>query len=282
MRDVLAELLTKTPAKKDAFRGGDAMTKQGFKTGYHEAFLTTDMAYHLSQRTPGGNGLSVMPGYHSSQVKTHAIQEKNVESVLSAGDGARFDTTRTILSGPNGTVAGHPGSEVGQTNKNLAHDLLREQSIRVLKDPQMTPAAIGVVSAATSIYSMAPGVLASKAEGAHNLKDGAAKDTWEVDRNEAKLRLAASNASLSPPEQDSVRQHMQRFVTEVGGNRGLLGASPSSPLRVTSRKTMSNAIAGGDYEFPTNVPSPSKLPPSTTDPRMTNLYVTETLRSTKW
>jgi hypothetical protein len=279
--EVVAQLLATQRIAKSSFRFPSNATNHGFSSGYHEAFVVTDMTDKLSNRTQSGTGISAMPVITDGYWKKHSgrtFPERNLSPILQAGDGARTDTARTILSGPNGAVAGHAGSGVSTTGQPDAHDLLRDHSMRVLSDPHMTPAAAGVLAAATTVFSMAPGVLASQAHGAGNLKDTAAKGTWEDDRNEAKERLAVAHNSLSSPERAMVRKHMTPLVIAIGGNRMLDPVQPSSPRRVRHSAT-GGAISGGGYDVSSPITgSPSKGLPAATDPRQIAQYVSEPFR----
>jgi hypothetical protein len=279
--EVVTRVIARQSLHKGGFRFASNLTTRGIKSGYHEAAVVTDMTDILSRRIAASAMVSNMPTEPDGYWKTHSgvtIHEPNVASLMAAGDGARTDTARTILSGPNGVVTGHSGSGVDTTGQSGAHDLLRDQMMRVVKDSTLSSDAIAVVSAATAVYSMAPGVLASTAGNAAMLKDQAARTTWERDRNEAKRRVAAAFAPLPQQQKKYVINHMQKFSAVIGGGRHLEVERPSSPFREEDGLAGA-AIKGGGYVTQTNtstVPT-LELPPSP-DPRTVTLYATEPFR----
>ncbi|THF63697.1 hypothetical protein E6C76_14000 [Pseudothauera nasutitermitis] len=279
--DIVDRIVKRAKIGKGAFRFPSNPTMHGFSSGYHEAFVVTDMTDVISRRSQVSSGRSAMPQISSGYWQKHsgtAFPEANVSALLHAGDGARTDTARTILSGPGGKVAGHSGSGIDTTGQAAAHDVLRDQAMRALGDPHMTPRAFGVLAAATTLFSMAPGELASKAGNAARLKDQRARFSWEDDRNEAKERLAVAHASLPPAEQARVMHHMGRFAAEIGGGRKLEVSRPSSPRR-QRQGTVGAPIQGGGYDpFSSTSGAPSIGLAPHADPQTTSLYVTEPFR----
>jgi hypothetical protein len=282
--DVVSSVVKRKTISEGSFRVASNPTKDGFSSGYHEAFVVTDMTPKLAQRTlvppqpptttaPSGPPvpplptLSKMPAMSSGfwkQYSGKSFPEKNVEALVQLGDGARTDTARTILSAPKGGVAGHSGSGVYTGNQPQAHDLVRTQAMNVLSDPLMTPEAATVIASATMVYSIAPGELASKATGASKLKAKKAKDTWEDDRNQAKERVEAMRSSLSSSDQAVVEKHMDTFVSSLGDSgRKREGSRATSPLRERSAPTSTRPIQGGGYEASLTITgNPSEAPPT--------------------
>jgi hypothetical protein len=278
-RSVVEDVVASRPIAKGAFRYPSNPTRQGFSSGYHEAFVVTDMTAKLQKRSRS-KSLSIMPLMEDASWKHFSrtqFPERNLQPLMEAGDGARTDTARTILSGPNGAVAGHSGSGVRSTGQAGAHDLLRVASMAALQDAAMTPGAMAVTAAAGVVYTMAPGQLASKAEGAAKLKDQGARATWEADRNQMKERLAQANAALKPAEQAVVRKHVQALAKMVGGPRKLDPDEPSSPRRGTAGASGA-AIAGGGYDGSKIGGGASKAPPVSGSARDITQYVSEPFR----
>ncbi|WP_457282552.1 hypothetical protein [Polaromonas sp. P5_D5] len=265
---------------KGAFRYASNPTSHGISSGYHEAFVVTDMTPKLQKRVKHAKGMSAMPAMEEASWKafSHAtFPESNIRPMMEAGDGARTDTARTILSGPGGSVAGHSGSGVRSTGQAAAHDMLRAASMAALQDTEMTPAAMAVTAAAATVLTMAPGALASRAEGAEKLKDKRALGTWEDDRNQAKERLAQVYGALKPAEKAVVRRHLQALAISVGGTRTLDPAQPSSPRRSTALEA-GNAVAGGGYDGSQIGGKASKAPPASGSARDITQYVSEPFR----
>lgn len=280
--EVTSRVVSRKPVKKGAFRFQSNPTKEGVSSGYHEAFVVTDAVDQLSRRTKSSGGFAKMPSSSSGYWKKHSnkkIIEKNVKAALEASDGARTDTARTIITGPGGKGAGHSGSGVSTTGQAHAHDLLRDQSMRSLTEPKMTPPAQAVIAANTTLWSMAPGVVASQTSGAAKLKSKRARATWEEDRNETKLRMHAAYDKLSKPEKQLVLDHEKSFVKDIGDKKRKRSMDrPGSPLRETG-KTKSNPIHGGDYfAKPPKNKKPRVEPPKQGGPRETAQYITEPFR----
>jgi len=268
---------------KGAFRSPSNPTRGGFSSGYHEAFLVTDAVDQLSRRKVGGKkGFSSLPKNNRGYWKKHSgakFPEKNLRAALRAGDGARTDTARTILSAPHGGSAGHSGSGVHTGSQAQAHDLLRDQSLRALSDPKVSTDAQGVIAGLTTVWSIAPGKHASRVKNAAKLKDSSAKSSWEEDRNEAKLRLRQSFRELHKKDQQRVLKHEEYFVKSLDDkSRKRSRNEPGSPLRETGARK-GNAIHGGDYfAKPPKSKRPRLDPPSKAGPRETALYITEPFR----
>lgn len=282
--DVVKQVSAGKSIGKTAFRSPSNQTKRGFKSGYHEAYVVTDATTILSQRKKSGQGFAQLPKTKSGFWKKHSgakIIEKNIKPAMEAGDGARTDTSRTILSAPGGKPAGHTGSGVKTTGQSEAHNLLRDQSVRVLADSNVTPAAQGVIAGMTTLWSVAPGQSAATATGASKLKDKQAKKTWEEDRNEVKKRLWADFEQLSKAEQKTVLKHDEQFHKSLGDKKRKRSMDrPGSPLRETGPSKKNSPIHGGDYfkKQPSNK-KPKVGPPKSASPRDTALHITEPLRT---
>ena len=266
---------------KGAFRYASNPTLEGVSSGYHEAFVVTDMTDTLSRRQKVSATHSAMPAVSSGYWSQHShatFPEANLSPMLQAGDTARTDTARTVLTGPGGSVAGHSGSGVHTGGQSAAHDMLRDQAMRALQDPHLSPHAMGVLAAATTVFSMAPGELATQAQGAASLKDQSARTTWEDDRNEAKERLAVSFSALPSTDQARVMHHMQPLVAAAGGGRTLEPARPMTPRR-ERRGHASAAIQGGGYDPNASTTGhPAVALPSHADPGTISAFVTEPFR----
>jgi hypothetical protein len=236
---------------KGGFRFPSNPTKEGFSSGYHEAFVVTDATPVFGQRSASGAGKSKFPKSSSRYWQRHTgvtFSESSLSSMMDVGDVARTDTARTILSAPDGEVAGHSGSGVRTTNQGPAHDLLRDHSVRILSDTHLTPSAMAALASATTVASMAPGQLASTASGAGKLKHKRSRSTWEDDRNQAKERTSLLFRRLPSAQQLRVRTHMQSLMDSFGDSgRQLEKGRATSPLRETGPSSSSAAIHGGGY-----------------------------------
>src|SRR5579871_4798746 len=86
--EVVSSLLSRRPIRKSAFRFASNPTKRGFKSGYHESFVVTDMTDHLSGRgKTKTSGLSQMPSMTEGFWKKysgHTFPESNLSGVLSS------------------------------------------------------------------------------------------------------------------------------------------------------------------------------------------------------
>lgn len=282
--DVVKQLVSSKQIAKGSFRSPSNPTKHGFSSGYHEAYVVTDATQVLAQRKKSSGGFSELPktksGYWKDQSGTKIV-EKNLKPALEAGDGARTDTSRTILSVPKGGVAGHTGSGVKTTGQPEAHNLLRDQSVRVLSDPKVTPEAQGVIAGLTTIWSMAPGQYASKAAGASKLKDKQAKKSWEEDRNEAKKRLWSRFKQLPKSDRKVVLKHDEQFHKSLDDKKRKRSMDrPGSPLRETAPSKTSNPISGGDYMKKQPSSKKPKLdPPKSGGAQETALHITQPFRA---
>ncbi|WNL44174.1 hypothetical protein RKE25_12110 [Dyella sp. BiH032] len=282
--DVVKQVAAGKSISKGSFRSPSNPTRRGFKSGYHEAYVVTDATKVLSQRKKSSKGFSQLPKNSSGSWKKHSgakIREQNVRPALEAGDGARTDTSRTILSAPGGKVAGHTGSGVKTTGQAEAHNLLRDQSVRALSDPQLSPAAQGVVAGLTTLWSMAPGKNAAQAQGASKLKDKQARKTWEEDRNEGKRRLWANFKNLPKAERKAVLKHDEAFHKSLQDKKRKRSMDrPGSPLRETGPSKKNSPIHGGDYfKKEPSSKRPKVEPPTSGSPRDTALHITEPFRA---
>ena len=254
------------------FRSPSNPTLQGYRSGYHEAALTTDTWNFLKK---------AQPQYSHSGPPTHTdkhrlpgsapqnsyfeqwtgqwVYSKTLEWVLRAGDGFRTDTAQTIISAEEGLPAGHTGSDLSLTRQSEAHDLLRAKIMELLRvDPKtvgLTEASIHVIMGAMTVASIAPGEIARKlAGGTASLKAGKpAKKKWEENRTEAKLRVRESFDLLTPDEQAFTNAHARSFLDSTQENvpslkRRRMGPRATSPLRETAISLASpGEVAGGGY-----------------------------------
>jgi hypothetical protein len=165
--------------------------------------------------------------------------------MMNVADGFRTDTARTILSAPEGDVAGHSGSDLSTEGQAAAHNLLRATMMEILqldpaKNEGITEKAIAVLFGSVTVTSMAPGEMARQVKGgADDLKSKRARDDWEPARNEAKARVDALFTGLSADEQAFVKKYADKFLesTQEGvtvGKRRLLRAN--SPPRGEDKK----------------------------------------------
>lgn len=242
-------------------RSNPTVASSRHSTGYHEATTTTDTAVFLSGRTIGSPRSTLPTNTSNTALSGYSgktILEANVRPVLEAGDGARPDTARTILSVPGGTAAGHSGSGAYTGGQMAAHDFVRHQTMRMLNEPHMTSGIAGVASGAVMVMSMAPGRYAKTVKDAGKLKDVAARQTWEADRNAAKAKLAHYHATLSPAEQRTAMSLARSAMSDLQDpQRWLLPDVPHSPMR-SPTGSPGAAIAGGGYRQP----PPLSLPAS--------------------
>ncbi|MBB3225484.1 hypothetical protein FHW69_000074 [Luteibacter sp. Sphag1AF] len=247
--DVVEAVTSGKKIKKGAFRSPSNPTKSGHSSGYHEAFGTTDSVDHLSRRTKGSKGLSSMPAMSRGIWKKHSgatFYERNVGPVMQASDGARTDTARMVLSVPGGGGAGHSGSGMSQKGQASGHDVLRDQVMRTLKDPALTPSSAGVLAGTTALFSTAPGEVARTVDRSSKMKDQGARASYEANRNQGKREAAVHFQALTPPEQATVMTHMNTFVQAMGHTtRYLEPGRPHSPMRDERGKP--GQIHGGGY-----------------------------------
>lgn len=249
------------PIDESEFRSPSNPTTSGHSSGYHESFLPTDAMRFLSRRKVNTDGTATMPAWSGNSVLPKyagsTILEPNVRPVAEASDGARTDTAQTVLSVPGGKPAGHTGSGVKTTGQAAAHDFLRHQGMRTLQEPGVTSGVAGTVAGAMTVMSVAPGQIASTAQGAGNLKDVQARSSYEERRNDAKRKLGAYYQSLPPKEQNVVMKLAKQGMGDLkDSGRRLLPDRPHSPLRDPTGGTGA-ALSGGGY-----LPMPPVLTPT--------------------
>ncbi len=285
-RQVVDDLVAGKAVTKGAFRYASNPTLRGFSSGYHEAFVVTDMTDKLARRTKAGK-FSRMPKEKSGIWAKHSqakFSESQLKPMLIAGDMARTDTARTILSAPGGEAAGHSGSGVKTTGQGPAHDLLRKHSMSALQGGSLSQKGWEVQSGAMTIYSMAPGMLGSQAHNASKLKDQAARDDWEDRRNESKLRLHAEFKKLAQDEQDTIMGNIKPYAKDISASGERLTSldAPASPLRSTKRPKASNALQGGAYESGKKArltAEPQEWLGASSKPGETAAYITQPFRT---
>lgn len=250
------------------FRFPSNKTKRGHKSGYHESFGTTDFMAALGRRRRAGkklatSGTSRMPKGLSGPMASHPnpMREANMEAFSGASDGSRTDTAQTVLAGPDGIIAGHSGSGLSQTGQAPAHDLLREQGMHALSDPQMTPQAMEIIAAATTVATMAPGEEIRKAHGTSaRIKNHHVMPEWEQKRTEGKARTHRLAELASPGDRAVAQKHMQRLFVQLPG-RHLSSNGLTSPRR--REDTHFKSFSGGGYQAgaASTLPAPRFQPP---------------------
>ncbi|MFN3495213.1 MAG: hypothetical protein ACK40L_11965 [Hydrogenophaga sp.] len=264
------------------FRSPSTPTSDGHRSGYHEAFVTTSTFNKLASSEQVVNPYTGAPFGRNNQVRPDGpvfFPSDNLSALLRAGDGARADTARSILSMPDGRAAGHSGSHVSTVGQAEAHSLLDAASLAALCGPELSQEAMGVLAGAVTIFSNAPGELAAATEGATSLKDQRARQTWEADRNEAKRRLYTSFARLGPEEQQVVMAQMQALAQSTAGHRELMDGLPFSPIREQSGSPHA-PIRGGTYDHGAGLGGePQVGSPGSTQPQETAAYITQPLRA---
>ena len=280
--------LTGRLSKKNYFRVPSNPTVHSFSSGYHEAGLTTDSANHLTARLHRQKGISQFRSNAPEPLRNKKFYEANVSTVMHAGDGLRTDTAQTVLSVPRwdgGGGAGHSGSGVKQSGQKSAHDLLRESTVELLQNKNLTSGIAAVAFGAFAVASMAPGEVASKTPNIRKLKAQHVRDHWEQNREEVKARVEDQYQRLSTNEQQEVDTHMQSFFQKLPKNRRLANGRCTSPVRDT-RRQHKNAVSGGGYVSKKNdiLPEPRKKRSaihSDQDAREATSYFTQPFRSNR-
>ncbi|MGV1951509.1 hypothetical protein ACQZ44_11825 [Agrobacterium vitis] len=231
--------------KKGELRGRSGnKTINGYNTGFHEGAVTTSL-YRKLHELPDNRGIN-----------------GNVRQwLLKHADGFRSDTAQTILSIPIDKVvsdvdgkpilaAGHPGSNIKQSGKNFAHELLNEKVIELLKTrdktPWLTEESVVTIMGAIMLASIAPGEVA-RTLNTSELTARHVKQTWEERRNEAKLGLNKQLEALNRAERAFVSLHAGSFLGRLG--RTLATNRASSPLRNTKAPDpRENGVQGGGLD----------------------------------
>jgi len=256
-----------TRSLSDDLRAASNQTKgkSGHYSGYHESALTTGLFKSLlgAKANAGGKTHTLTTGS-----KAHTVSSRTRDIVLSVTDGFRTDTARTIMSGPEGSAAGHSmfgkdvpkPSRVDTTGQDAAHGLLRKAVIEILKQPDdpagITERSVATLFGAITITSMAPAELANNVKGISNLKDRDAMDTFEANRNEFKLRLDAAQKQLSPQEEAFVANYSRAFMQSTQpasglASRNLQTGRSHSPFR-EERSSSASVLQGGSYKSDTD------------------------------
>lgn len=254
-----------TPAD---FRSRSNETLSGHSSGYHEAFVPTDYYKALAAAKANKNGTFT----YVALGQTIDISAERRSVLMSVADTFRTDTARTVLSAPNGAVAGHSGSGVRQTNQAAAHDILREMinDLAIMSHPGITPESLAVAGGIVMCYSIAPAVLAATAENIDQMKDQAFLASYETARDQMKVRVTVANQLLTPAERAFTAYVTQSMCMKVGGGR--LADGCVSPRRFTSSSSSSSSSStmpqGGGYIAQSGTfanSSPSMLPPAETN-----------------
>jgi hypothetical protein len=254
LRDIQRDIFADSPYN---FRSPSNPTTLLFSTGYHESVVTTDMFTYLQKTTElkgdraqlSNSTKSKIIGAYTGKIVSKTI----VESLKALGDGFRTDTAQTILSGPNGTAAGHSGSNLSTTGQASAHDLLRKKVLDILEHTESetkgySEKALATLMGAITVASIAPATVARSIEDSGKLKDFSAPERWEKDRNEMKARVNASFVELTDDEKLFVLQHTQSFMESIKDtNREMDKEKPFSPERDVNYKDSGKTIMGGGY-----------------------------------
>lgn len=267
-----------------SFRFPSNPTLEGYNSGYHESFGTTDTVKHISKRKASRKqGLSDMPtartGFYKK--KRRGMREKNLEVLLGASDGARTDTAQTVLSVPGGGGAGHTGSGVKTSGQSKAHDLLRDVFMKVSRDEDMTPGAIELIGGSLTIASMAPGKVARTVTDSRKLKATKGSKNYEGNRNIAKRRLKALQKESDPQDVELAMKYMEPVMDKFP-DRHFARKRLSSPERDISGPK--EGIQGGDYLPGDQIGLPELFPPKRSgdkrkDATSTLAFLTESFRA---
>jgi hypothetical protein len=260
------------------FRYRSNLTRRGYKTGYHEAVVTTDTFEFLRTAATALAGpvvLPLRPGSYFAKFGGESVDAAQIRMLLRLADGYRTDTAQTILSSPGGHAAGHAGSDLDTKNQEAAHDLLREKVMELVRlpltEPGMSESSVSVLFGAIAVTSMAPGEVARQVKGGTTaLKAGEViKNDWEVRRNDAKRRVKSAYDVLNDPERSFVFSHASTFLDSVqmGGATmtrriGTPGTTdrPTSPMR--GRGIVDTGkVAGEGYDSAAG-PSVTHTPPA--------------------
>jgi hypothetical protein len=279
------------------FRADSTPTLSGFSTGYHEAAVTTDTFNILSSATDNRNGTHTLvvekDNAFFKKYNGHEVNSTSRDIVMSLADVYRTFTSQTIMSAPRGKAAGHPGSNIKETGKNKAHDLIRKSTMDILRlDPKttlgMTRKSVATLFAAITVTSMAPGEVARTVKGGTSgLKDFRAKPVWEENRNEGKKRTEALFQDLTPSEQHFVTYYSTAFMnsTQEGVTtfkRNIPSLRATSPEREVRIVSVTNEVQGGAYIDGERSVSPGRSRPSIAPPTTISeqgLYATQSFRT---
>ncbi|MFZ3230968.1 MAG: hypothetical protein WA160_12240 [Pseudobdellovibrio sp.] len=279
-------------SRPNDFRAVSNPTESGYSSGYHESVMTTGIYNFFSRAVSNGNGTHTLPstsertglsGYTGKRVDSEILKMS-----LSIADGYRTDTAQTILSGPNGTVGAHSGSDLTLTGvQGEAHQLLRDKVIEIAQLPKkeqrgLTKKSLSVIYGSVTVSSMAPGEKARGIE-TNSLKAGAkGKNNWEVNRNESKLRVRTVFDSMTSDEQAFALKHSESFLDSTGDRaRSLDNGRPNSPLRQRQGRSNIDQVDGGRYLSlqEQTISIPTKKPP--TEVADLGLYFTEPFRTSR-
>jgi hypothetical protein len=279
--------------KPGEFRFPSNPTLNHHSTGYHEAAVTTDTFNYLRSAKSNMDGThtlsdKVNKGSYLKQFAKKKVDSQLFKWILKHADGFRTDTAQTILSGKNGTVAGHAGSGIARKGEPSAHDLLRKVVMDILQlkpsnNNGLTEKSVAIIFGSVTVSSMAPGKLARKVTGkTKSLKAGQlAKKDWEVLRNKAKARVETLFNKLDAKEKEFVRKHAVNYLdsTQIGVPANSRRVIPT--LRATSQErddaeVLVDEVAGGDYKNGGQTLQVDKQPPEV---EFLGLYVSESLRA---
>ena len=254
---------------KVSFRARSNMTLRGYKSGYHEAAVPTDLFDFLSRASENANGTHTLGPASSatsslSRYKGRKVNSETLGIIIKQADRFRTDTAQTILSAPKGRAAGHAGSETKTDYQAEAHDLVRHAIMAIMPERGSKPNGLSEESVATlfgaiTVSSMAPGVVARAVTGgSRSLKAGIkAKNDWEINRNEAKRRVNAKFKTLTADEQDFVHSRVEAFINTTQGvikSRRVARSRATSPER-EPKGGLKDEVQGGGYVSTSGDPS---------------------------
>lgn len=257
------------------FRFYSTATVWGYSTGYHEAAVTTDTFNFLRRATPNYDGTFTLPHVPDNSFFKKYIGRKvsgNVlEIILKQADGFRTDTAQTILSAPNGEAAGHSGSGLDTKGQAGAHDLLRDQIMKVvlLNPPpkELTEKSVACLFGSVMVTSMAPGEVVRASLDSRGLKAAHAKANWEAYRNQAKNRVNLMFTNLSKEEKKFVEEHSTGFMNSTnsqksGSPRQIEPKRSVSPFRDAGQPVKEQVSGGGYRPHSATYNQPDYSPPT--------------------
>lgn len=260
------------------FRASSNATVDGYKSGYHECFLPTDMYNSIKKHLN-----SDIPYDEYFKKETNITTAKIMCAIA---DGFRTDTAQTIMCREDGLVAGHSGSGVSLIGQANAHNTLRKVYMKVLKDNKsqgITTKSIATLGGAITVTSIAPWKYAREIyKGTQSLKAGVSiLRKWENLRNEVKCRVRTVYEQLTQPEKDFVATYIQKYLKSVQdkvNSRKIKKDECVSEERSADTK-FSKKVNGTEYLTTRQLFTPELDPPS--NEKELPYYFTQPLRNTR-
>ena len=221
-----------------------------FCSGYHEVLPTNNLKQIDAASLTGNVILTTSAGSAYPPVNSSTAKQYRT-----ATEGARTDTASTILSGRDGSFAGHTGSGISTVGQADAHDLLRESHIEAMQT--LTDSrAMAVFIGALSVASMAPmeTIKTVYTSTLPTLKDTSAIPVWEQRRDEVKAIVKAGFDSLGATEKQQVINLMNNYYQKVHSaavsrqlekNASGQPIRPTSPIRTHGSPLYSSALVAG-------------------------------------